>query len=82
MDVEKLGDKIRKEVVLPCCKHNKLKYVSGMGRFFFYRGKKNYGAADEIEDPIFRATMTPIFDLLNTVVYNVDVLGYYVGDVK
>ena len=79
---DELGDKIRQEVVIPCCKHNKLKYVSGHGTFFFYNSKKNYGAPDEIDDPVLRATLTPIFYLLNTVVFNNDVLGYYVRDVK
>ncbi len=79
---EALGDKIRTEVVIPACKKHKLKFLQGMGTYFFSRGSKTYGADHDDMSPALRETLVPIFNLLDTQVFNNDVLGYYVGDVK
>jgi len=80
-EVYDLGKKVREEVILPVCKQHKLRYVQGMGRFFFSRGDKTYGDASDNMSAALREVLTPIFELLNSEVYDNQVLGYYVDDV-
>lgn len=79
-DVSDLAEKIRQEVIKPVCEKHKLRFLSGMGTFFFYRGKKTYGAAHDQMSDALRADIMPIIDLLNTEVSHNQVLGYFVID--
>ena len=80
-DVSALAEKLRQEVIIPVCKKHRLKFLSGMGRFFFYRGEKTYNDTHDHMSDSLREDLKPIFDLLNTEVSHNQYLGYYVDDV-
>jgi hypothetical protein len=90
--VQDVGTKIRQEVIIPVCKQHKLEFVSGMGSFFFCTtdfslkgGKqtgKHIGAAWEVEGTRLERVLKPVFEILNEQVDHVQVLGYYVDDVR
>lgn len=86
--VQDIGVKIRQEVIIPVCKQHKLEFVSGMGTFFFCttdfstKGGKHIGAAWEVEGTRLERVLKPVFEILNQEVDHVQVLGYYVDDVR
>lgn len=89
--LDSLGEKIRREVIIPLCRKYKLTFISGNGDFFFTSTKD----AASYNGPIYSDPMsTPwpkgnqgkemrvIFSLLNHEVARNDYIGYYVGDVR
>lgn len=81
--VSELGEEIRKQVLIPVCKRNKLEFISGMGRFFFTtQDGKNYGESWELEGNRLQRVLKPVFALLNKEVTHGQYLGYFVSDVR
>lgn len=81
--ISELGEEIRKQVIIPVCKRNKLEFISGMGRFFFTTNLgKDIGDASEAEGTRLERVLKPIFDLLNEEVSHNQYLGYFVSDVR
>lgn len=83
-EVERLGLKIEKELVIPICKKHGLKFTQGMGMFFFTDKKgRDYAdvRTDRHNERVAR-DLEPVFEVLNAEVRDNQVLGYYVGDVR
>lgn len=85
-EVFQICERLRDEVIIPVCRKHKLTFLSGMGTFFFSKGKQTYSGGYGITDARWGskliAELTPIFELLNTEVTHNQVLGYYVSDVS
>jgi hypothetical protein len=89
-EIEELADKIRTEVIIPLCRKYHLRFVSGMGTFFFVDTDDHY-----YEDPyphlasraskgnlrIYNATQPVLLMLAQEVSHN-QCLGYYIADVR
>ncbi len=95
-DLNELGIKIRKEVVVPVCKKYGLTFLSGNGAFYFYKDHKGYKGDFYSYKPHRSETryeyewqlpknamgqeLKPILDLLETELTRNDHLGYYVDN--
>ena len=83
--VSDLAKKYRKEVIKPLCQKHGLEFTSGMGTFFFSKGKVNVGSSPHGEDEwqlYIDCNLKPILDTLDLEVSHNQVFGYYVSDVK
>ncbi len=86
IDLDTLGEKIRREVITPFCRKYELTFTSGMGTFFFTSVKDDASYNDPISPdwPTGKqgAEMRVIFSLLNQEIGRSEYLGFYVGDVS
>ncbi len=83
--LNRLGDKIRREVVTPACRQHKITFTSGMGTYYFSKGNDNIGS---VEDPEFKRlskaaqeTVRTVLTLLDQEISHGQYLGFFVGDV-
>lgn len=83
--VQALADRVRQELVVPVCKIHGLRFISGMGTFFFSKGKVNVGSLptgyDE-ERLNEQCNLSPIMEILDLEVSHGQYLGYWVSDVS
>ena len=84
--LNELGDKVRKEVVIPVCKKHRLRYISGNGYIMFQQDKEN-GVAFSSQEELKRDTkckfdLSEVFALLNIEVSYNQYLGYFVASVN
>lgn len=78
--VTKLAEEVRAELVIPACHKYKLDFISGMGRFLFFRGELQIADEDDAKRYNIPA-LKPIFEVLNLEVSHGQYLGYWVSDV-
>jgi hypothetical protein len=82
-DLDTLGHRIRKEVIIPACKKHDLSFYSRSGDFYFAKGKATCGSvSDPFHDKLSDAaleTVRPILKLLNMETSHGQYLGYKVA---
>ena len=78
-EMDALAAEIRFRVVKPVCDKHGLKFISGMGTFFFSKRNKMYDSAEDA--PVrLRAELRPVFELLNTEAADRHPIGFLVCD--
>jgi hypothetical protein len=83
--LKKLGEEIRKEIILPLCKKFNLEFFSHSDSFAFFKKNENvsfcaFGYCQELPRNL-KKHVGPVVELLSTEVGRNNCIGFYVSDV-
>lgn len=88
-EIDRIAERVRKNIVIPVCVRYKLTYVAGNGEFIFSElnppdddAPRDFRTMDDVEAYGRDYDLREVFQVLNLEVMYNDYLGFHVADVR